>query len=157
MTVEWSEIFTSTITPPNWWKRRLELSELNQYGLIKYIYHHVYIQSMFTWSMRSRVPLSCLLKKNDLELDSDPTTRAHSFPVVDSGQKGKHCNTHNCTVNTHTVQCVHTAAFDKRLIQLWPQWRRCSATCCWNHCYFAPLQPPAQTKTYWPACRRDSW
>lgn len=58
---------------------------------------------MFTCSMRSRVPLSCLLKKNDLELDSDPTTRTHSFPVLASGQKGKHCNTHNHTLNTNTV------------------------------------------------------
>lgn len=53
--------------------------------------------NMLTCSMQSRVPLSCMLKKKDLEANSEPTTRTHSFSVLDSGHRGKHCRKY-----THT-------------------------------------------------------
>lgn len=46
-----------------------------------------------TMSRLRRVPLSCLLKKKNLEMDSDPTTRTHNFPELFSGHRGRHCST----------------------------------------------------------------
>ena len=51
--------------------------------------------------MPSKVPLSCLLKKKDLEEELEPTTLTHSFPVVVSGHRGRHWNTRH-TSHTHT-------------------------------------------------------